>query len=237
MIDALAFSPHPDDVELYCSGTLARMKREGTSIGIIDITRGELSSRGTLETREKETQRASEILQLDVRENLGIPDGNIEINPTNRNRVIEVLRRLKPTTVFLPYHEDRHPDHEHASRLVREAIFYSGLNKIIIDSDTGELRPYRPKKYFYYMLASSFIPSFVVDVTETFATRLETIKAYSTQFNSPSSSDSPHTFVSSPEFMEFIVARARQLGFSIGAMYGEGFKNIEMIEMPLHGLI
>lgn len=233
MIDVLAFAPHPDDVELYCSGTLARLKKEGYKIGIVDLTRGELSSRGTLRTRQKETEKASKILHVDVRENLGMIDGNIECNTVSRMKIIDVLRRLRPKTVFIPYRKDRHPDHERASKLIRESIFYSGLSKIV----TPHYKPHRPIKIFYYMLAYSFKPSFIVDISDTFDTRLQAINAYSTQFNSLSDDDGPQTYVSTEQFMEFIIARAQHLGFQIGTKYGEGFKALEPVNMPTKGLV
>ncbi len=233
MIDVLAFAPHPDDVELYCSGTLARFKKEGFKIGIVDITRGELSSRGTIRTRQKEIEKASKILHVDVRENLEMNDGNIECDTVSRMKIIDVLRRLRPKTVFIPYHKDRHPDHERASKLIRESIFYSGLSKI----DLPQYQPYRPQKVFYYMLTYSFKPSFIVDISDTFDVRLRAINAYSTQFNSPNDNDGPQTYVSTEQFMQFIIARAQHLGFQIGTKYGEGFKALEPVNMPTNGLL
>lgn len=222
-IDILAFAPHPDDAEIYCAGTLALAKRNGKTIGIIDLTRGELSSRGTLSTRALETEAASKILQLDVRENLDIPDGGIENTAEHRRRIIECIRRNRPRTVLIPYHLDRHPDHVHASILVRESLFYAGLPKISAANGSDELEAHRPLKAFYYMLAHTFEPTFILDVSDTFDIRIAAAKAFTTQFNSTVSLHGPVTFVSRPDFIEFVTARARQLGFAIGATYGEGF--------------
>ena len=238
MIDVLAFAPHPDDVELYCAATLVKLKQQGYTTAIIDLTRGEMSSRGTPESRERETLAASHILKLDHRENLSIPDNGIQNDDVNRRKVIEILRRLRPNTVLIPYFIDRHPDHEHASALIKEAIFYSGLSKIEMhDANNVPLPAYRPKKSFYYMLERTFEPSFIVDVTETFEQRLEAIRTFATQFNSTNEQDGPKTFISSPDFFEFIIARARSLGFSIGVRYGEGFLSMTPTEMPIQGLV
>ena len=229
-IDVLAFAPHPDDAELYCAGTLALMKREGKTIGIVDITRGELSTRGSRETRETEIQKASRILDLDLRLNLDIPDGNIERSLENRKRVVAVIRRYRPRLVLLPYPVDRHPDHEHASALLRECLFYSGLKKFADDDSDTPLTPYRPLRALYYMLAEDFSPQFIVDVSATFDKRLEAIRAYNSQFTMPGDENvvntEPATYVSRPEFIESIIARARRLGFLAGGKYGEGFRAV-----------
>lgn len=237
MVDILAFAPHPDDVELHCSGTLVKLKQEGYSIGIIDLTRGELSSRGTVETRAKEIELASKILNIDVRENIALPDGGIQNDSESRLKIISILRKYRPRTIFIPYHTDRHPDHENGSKLVRDAVFNSGLIKIKLAPPFDMLEPYCPKKNFYYMISHTFEPTFIIDISETFKTRLEAIAAYSTQFNSLNPQDGPQTYISSQDFMQFIIARAQQLGFSIGAKYGEGFQSIQNLEMPIQGLM
>ncbi|NOY05705.1 MAG: bacillithiol biosynthesis deacetylase BshB1, partial [Chlorobi bacterium] len=227
-IDVIAFAPHPDDAELYCAGTLALLKKEGKSIGIADITRGELSTRGSLVTRETEVREASRILDLDLRLNLDIPDGNIENSLENRTRVVAVIRRYRPRLVLLPYYVDRHPDHVHASALVQESLFYSGLEKFA-DKNFGT--PYRPLRALYYMLAEDFSPQFIIDVSETFDKRLEAIRAYRSQFSTPGHEDNvdiePETYVSRPDFVESIIARARRLGFLAGGKYGEGFRAVQ----------
>lgn len=236
MIDILAFAPHPDDVEIHCSGTLARLKRAGRSIGIVDLTRGELSTRGDLETRARESAEATRILALDYRANLDIPDGDIEQSAENRRRVIRVLRETRPRTVLLPYHTDRHPDHENASRLLRACLFLSGLRKIALADEGTGLAPHRPARAFHYMMAHTFTPSFIVDVSETFEIRLAAIRAYRSQID-PSYHNGEHqTILSSDDFLPYIIGRAKTLGFHIGAAYGEGFETIAPLAMPLEGL-
>jgi bacillithiol biosynthesis deacetylase BshB1 len=237
MIDILAFAPHPDDVEIHCAGTLARLKGAGHSIGIVDLTRGELSTRGDPDTRAAETAEATRILGLDFRTNLGIPDGAIDVTPENRRAVIRVLRETRPRTVLLPYHTDRHPDHENASRLLRACLFLSGLRKIEFADEGGDLAPHRPKKAFHYMMAHTFQPDFIVDVSETFDLRLRAIQAYRSQID-PSYHNGEHqTILSSDDFIPYLVGRAKSLGFQIGAAYGEGFEAIAPLAMPTEGLV
>ena len=222
-VDIIAFAPHPDDVELHCSGTLMLLAEQGFRTGIVDLTRGELSTRGGLETRAQETAEATRILGLHARENLGIPDGCIENTPGNREKVIRSLRRYRPTTVLLPYFRDRHPDHENAARLIKEAVFFSGIEKIITEDDGVTQAAHRPSQAFYYMMAQDFDPAFIVDVSGVFDRRLMAIRAYATQFHTGEAADGPETYISTPDFMEAMVGRARRLGFLAGGRFGEGF--------------
>lgn len=222
-IDVLAFAPHPDDAELYCSGLLLQMKQAGKTIGIIDLTKGELSTRGTLEIRARETQAATDVLSLDYRDNLEIPDGNIENSLQNRWKVIEVLRRCKPAMVLYPYFSDRHPDHGATGRLVHEAVFYSGLEKLQGNADM-HLAPHRPSRIYHYMMTHDFEPDFYVDVSDVHDTKLEAIRAYRTQFFMDSTDSGPGTFVSDPKFLEAIIGRERRFGLLIGCEYAEGYK-------------
>ncbi|MFZ1728936.1 MAG: bacillithiol biosynthesis deacetylase BshB1 [Bacteroidota bacterium] len=224
VLDMLAFSPHPDDAELYCSGTLLLLKGQGKRVGVIDLTRGELSTRGTPESRVAETAEATRILGLDHRGNLGIPDGDVANTAENRLAVVRQLRHWRPSTVLLPWHADRHPDHEHASAVVREALFASGLQRIESCGEDGMPQdPYRPAHAYYYMLSEDFTPAFIVDITSVFDAKLEAIRAYRTQFFTGEQSDEPETYISTPEFLQSLIGRSQRLGFQVGGKYGEGF--------------
>ncbi len=223
-LDMLAFAPHPDDAELYCAGTLLLHKRANKRIGITDLTRGELSTRGTTDSRREETAEATRILDLDHRGNLGIPDGNVANTPENRLSIVHEIRRYRPRVVLLPWHTDRHPDHEHASALVREALFASGLRRVeTLDDDGAQQEAYRPARAYYYMLAEDFTPGFIVDISAVFETKLAAIRAYRTQFHTGEPSDDPRTYISTPEFLESLIGRSQRLGFHVGGKYGEGF--------------
>jgi len=217
-VDILAFAAHPDDVELTMGGTMLRLKQQGYSTGIIDFTRGELSTKGTVETRQKETDDASEILQLDVRENLNLGDGIFKENEENRQRIMDCIRKYTPKIIFAPYKTDRHPDHERCSRMVREAHFYSGLKHY-----KTNYSHYRANHLYYYMANTVFEPSFIFDVTDTFEGRIQLIKAYKSQFFNPEKKDDEVTPISRPEFLEYIRARARFYGEKSGVLYGEAF--------------
>lgn len=231
-IDILAFAPHPDDAELYCGGTLLLLTRAGRRTGIVDLTRGELSTRGDLDTRAQETAEATRILDLDYRGNCGIPDGGIANTPENRLTVVREIRRLRPRAVLVPYHRDRHPDHENASVLVREAIFAAGLRKIETTGDDGHPQEaWRPPLAYYYMMAYEFDPSFVVDVSAVQDEKLAAIRAYGTQFAVRDPGAEPQTYISRPEFLESLIGRSRRLGFHVNAEYGEGFIPLQALRL------
>lgn len=224
-IDALAFGAHPDDVELGCAGTLYKLHQLGYSTGIIDLTEGELGSRGTVAERYKESAEAGKILQISLRNNLKIPDGNIALTQENRRKIIDVIRETKPTIVFAPYPDDRHPDHIHAGKLVTEATFYAGLPKI-----ATALPRHRPHRVLYYMTTYEFDPTFVVDITEQFETKLKALQAYRSQFYNPNW-PGEKTFVSSKWFMEAVEFRARHYGWKAGVKYGEPFRIRELLAL------
>lgn len=224
-IDCLAFSPHPDDAELFCSGLLLKLKAQGYHIAVVDLTRGELSSNGDLKTRKKETEEATKILKLDKRFNLKIPDGNIENNEKNRVNIIKLIRQMCPKVCLLPYWEDRHPDHIAAALVLRDAIFYAGLKKI----KTGQ-EAYRPQAILYYMLHKPFIPTFVVDISQEMDAKLDAIKAYKSQFLLETK-NSIMTYINRPEFLETIVTRAKFYGQQIGCKYGEPYYYHETIKI------
>ena len=224
-LDVLAFAAHRDDIELTCGGTMIKLVDQGYRTGIVDLTAGEMGTRGSAEEREQEAARAAKILGVQVRDNLGIPDANIEINRENKVKVIKAIRRYRPRLVLLPYWEDRHPDHAHAGQLVFEAAFFAGLSKL----DTGQPR-HRPEKLAYYMCHYRFEPSFIVDVTEQHERKMEAIRAYRSQVYNP---DYPgeQTLISSPEYFESIEVRSRYYGGLIGKKHGEPFLTREKLEL------
>jgi bacillithiol biosynthesis deacetylase BshB1 len=235
-LDVLIFAAHPDDAELSMGGTIAKLTHHNHDVGIIDLTRGEMGTRGTAETRQREALKASKILKTKVRENLDIPDGNVQRNKENLLKVIAMMRRYSPKIVFAPYFNDRHPDHIDASKLIKEAMFVSGLQKVVTIDNKKRQKAYRPDKLFYYMQTYTFKPSFIIDISKYFKTKMDAIRAYSTQFYNPKSSD-PETFLSDPKFLEYIESRSKFYGFEIRKKYGEAFYCEESIELDLSGYL
>ncbi|HUI31727.1 MAG TPA: bacillithiol biosynthesis deacetylase BshB1 [Candidatus Acidoferrales bacterium] len=219
---ALAFGAHPDDVEMSCGGTLSMLNRNGKPFGIIDLTRGEMGTRGNAAIRANEAKEAAKILGADTRINLGIPDSDIELSRKNLLKIIELLRRHQPEIVFAPFKEERHPDHVHTHQLVSEAVFYSGLVKL----RTGKLSPHRPRRAFYYMQHRAFRPMIYVDISNDYETKVAAIKAHKSQFFNPSSKD-PETALSTPEFLEYLFGRMRYHGRQAGVRYAEPFWTTE----------
>ena len=216
-LDVLAFAPHPDDVELGCAGSLILAADKGWRVGVADLTEGEMSTRGTPERRQKEKQRASELLGLSVRLSAGLPDGSIGTHDDHRLSVIELIRQTRPRIVLAPYWEDRHPDHVRASSLVREACFFAGVGKM------GDGPPYRPEHLIYYMLRTHFPASFIMDVSSVWERRMAAVRAYESQFQSQDSG--VETALSNPGFLRALEARAIWFGWMIRAAYGEPFLN------------
>lgn len=228
-LDILAIGSHPDDVELGCSGTLISEIKRGKKAGIIDLTQGELGTRGTVETRYAEAADAARIMGLSARENLEMRDGFFQNDETHQLQLISAIRKYQPDVVIGNILEDRHPDHGRAGWLIYDACFLSGLEKIKTkDADGGEQEKWRPKILLQYIQDRFFEPDIIVDISHVWEQRMEAIRAYKTQFFSATSQE-PETYISSPEFMEALTARARLLGKRIGVKYGEGFlsrKNI-----------
>lgn len=216
-IDAMAFGAHPDDIELGCGGTLAKLTESGRHIVLVDLVRGELGTRGTPKTRQQESEKAAEILGAAARENLKLEEGNIQPTLEAKRRVVEVLRRWRPMLLFVPYWQDRHPDHVRTSQLVYEATFLSGLSRF----DTGQ-DSHRPPKLLYYMGWQAFPPSFIVDISEQLERKMAAIQAYATQFVEEASPD-PSTRLTSPMTEWLIRSRTGYYGSLIGKRYGEGF--------------
>ena len=222
-LDILAFAAHPDDVELTASGTLLAHIALGKKVGIIDLTRGELGTRGSGELRLKEAETSSKILGLHVRQNLGMRDGFFENNEAHQMQIIKVLRTYMPEIVLCNSEVDRHTDHGKAGRLVHDACFLSGLAKINTTANDGsEQQAWRPKAVYHYIQDYYAHPDIIVDVTPYHATKLESIRAFSSQFFNPNSTE-PETPISSENFWAFIEGRARQFGRLIGTTHAEGF--------------
>lgn len=223
-VDILAFGAHPDDTELGCSGTLASLVKQGLSVGVIDLTRGEMGSRGTAELRLSEAQAASDILGLHIRENLGLPDTELVNSRENQRPIIEKIRSYNPHVCILPAPSDRHPDHGNASRLLIDAIFYSGLIKIETKDQHGVIqKPHRPSHILHYIQDEFLKPDFVFDISGTIETKERAIAAFSSQFNVSEPGHEPSTYISDPGFIESLRARAKMVGHMGGFRYGEGF--------------
>jgi len=235
-LDILVFAAHPDDAELSMGGTISKLTQENYKVGIVDLTKGELGTRGNEKTRQKEAAKADKILNVSVRVNLGIPDGDIQRTKENLMMVIREIRKFKPKIIFAPYCRDRHPDHQDASALVKEAMFSTGLPKVKTFGNRIEQKAYRPKKLFYYMQTYTFEPTFIVDISESFKDKMEAIMAYQSQLYN-SNSKEPSTFISSKNFIEFIEGRSKFYGFSIGKGYGEPFYCEEAIEYNFNDLL
>ncbi len=221
-LDILVFAAHPDDAELSCSGTIAKHVSLGNSCGIIDLTKGEMGTRGTPELRIQEAQKSAEILGLKVRENLGMADVNFQNDWKHQAQIVKMIRKYRPEIILANAIHDRHPDHGKGADLVQQAFFKSGLTKIKTEIDGQEQKAYRPKRLYHYIQTDYIEPSFIVDISDQWEKKINSIKAFSSQFYNPES-DEPETFISSSGFMEFIEARAKALGHRIGAKYGEGF--------------
>ncbi len=229
-LDVLVFAAHPDDAELAMGGTIANLTKNNLKVGIIDLTKGELGTRGTAETRQREAFNAAIVLKIAVRENLEIPDGDIKNTSENLMKVIITLRKYKPKIIFAPYFNDRHPDHIDAGNLIKRAMFSCGLAKIKTFEKEVPQNHYRPDKLYYYMQTYTFEPSFIYDISDTFETKMKAVECYSTQFHNPKSVE-PETFISRPGFINYIKSRAEFYGFTIGKNYGEPFYCEEKIEL------
>lgn len=220
-LDILVFSAHPDDAELGCGGTIVQAVATGKKVGIIDLTKGELGTRGSIAIREKEAQSASEILGLTIRENLGFRDGFFTNDETHQMELIRVIRKYRPDIVLAAAPDDRHPDHPRAAQLIVESCFLAGLIKVISEDSESAQDAWRPSVLYHYIQSIYLTPTFVVDVSSSWETKQKAINAYTSQFSN--SGDGPETYISNPRFLRMVEARAIELGHSIGADYGEGF--------------
>lgn len=225
-LDILAFGAHPDDVELFAGGTMAKMAAHGYSTGIVDMSRGELGTRGTPALRRRESAKAAGILGVKVRENLAFADGDVPVTSRARLKVIRVLRKYRPKVVLTHYWEDKHPDHVNTSRLVAEAVHHSGLAKI----QTGQPR-YRPPTLLFFKIPSYRVPSFIVDVSDFEEQRKAAIRAYRSQLFDPSSAE-PSTTLSHPDFLTNVETIHSFYGTMIGSRKGEAFHYKGILEIP-----
>ncbi|MDI1234826.1 MAG: bacillithiol biosynthesis deacetylase BshB1 [bacterium] len=222
-INVLAFAAHPDDVEIGISGTMIKHKKSGLTTGVIDLTRGELGTRGTAEIRAIESANASKILQLDVRENLDLKDGFFEYNESNLKAVAKCIRKYQPEIVLCNAFSDRHPDHGKGHRLVADACFLAGLLKVEIQDEQGnDLKPWRPNAVYAYIQDNYLEPDFVIDVTEFWEERTQSLMCFKSQFFNPDSKE-PETPISSLAFLQHVEGRSVQFGRFIGVKYAEGF--------------
>ncbi len=227
-LDILVFAVHPDDAELGCSGTILKHIAAGKKVGIVDLTRGELGTRGTPETRDQESAEATKILGLHVRENIGMRDGFFKNDEEHQLKIIQVIRKYTPEIVLSNALHDRHPDHGRAGDLVYDALFLSGLVKIETESGGVSQAAFRPRLLLQYIQDRYIQPDILVDVTDFWDKKLECIHAFKTQFFNPDNDDQ-QTYISSPEFLKVIEARSRELGKSIGAVHAEGFTSRKLL--------
>lgn len=221
-LDILAFGVHPDDVELGCAGTLMASIDQGKKVGIVDLTRGELGTRGTPITRTQEAAAAAKIMGVDIRENLDMADGFFANDEAHQRKIISIIRKYQPDIILANAPEDRHPDHGRSAKLVSDAAFLSGLRKIETIDEGIAQNAWRPAYTFHYIQDRFIQPSFVIDITPFMERKMEAVLAYGTQFASADTSE-PQTYISSPQFLETVKARALMLGKRIGVGYAEGY--------------
>ncbi|EAZ83009.1 bacillithiol biosynthesis deacetylase BshB1 [Algoriphagus machipongonensis] len=221
-LDVLVIAAHPDDAELGCAGTILSQIEKGYKVGIVDLTQGEMGTRGTPELRLQEAEKAGEILKLSARENMGFKDIYFENDEEHQHKLIEVIRKYQPEIVLANAIRDRHPDHGKGSDLASKACFMSGLRKIETSYNGVSQKPWRPKFVYHYIQNNYIEPDFIVDITPFWEQKVESIKAYKSQFFDPESKE-PKSFISDPEFLPFIESRSREFGHRIMATYGEGF--------------
>ena len=221
-LDILAFGVHPDDVELGCAGTIMAAIDQGKKVGMVDLTRGELGTRGTPTTRTQEAAAAAKIMGVDVRENLDMADGFFVNDEAHQRKIIALIRKYQPDVILANAPEDRHPDHGRSAKLVSDAAFLSGLRKVETIHDGATQQAWRPAYTFHYIQDRFIQPSFVIDITKYMDRKIEAVLAYGTQFNSTDTSE-PQTYISSPQFLETVKARALMLGKRIGVGYAEGY--------------
>ena len=231
-LDILVMAAHPDDAELSCSGTILSYIAQGKKVGIVDFTRGEMGTRGTHEIRLQESNDATKILGLHARENLGLADGFFQNDQASQLILMEVIRRYRPEIVLANALEDRHPDHGKGAKLAIDACFLSGLRMIpTTDSHSkSEQAAWRPKHVYHYIQDRYLEPDFVIDITEHWETKEQSIRAFKSQFFDPNSKE-PNSYISSPDFLSFIQARAQEMGHKIGVKYGEGFQSQKTIQV------
>jgi bacillithiol biosynthesis deacetylase BshB1 len=229
-LDILAIAAHPDDVELACAGTLMVHAAQGMKVGVLDLTRGELGTRGTPEIREAEAVASATLMGLTVRDNLGIPDGFFRNEKEEQLLLIAAIRKYRPGIVLANAFKDRHPDHGRAAQLISDSCFLSGLRRIETLGEDGKPQDaWRPPQVFHFLQDSFTHPDFVVDISEVIERKKEAIKCFKTQFLAPAGDDEPKTYISSPAFFESVISRDQTMGKMIGVAYAEGFTTVKML--------
>ncbi|MEQ8364884.1 MAG: bacillithiol biosynthesis deacetylase BshB1 [Cyclobacteriaceae bacterium] len=221
-LDILVLAAHPDDAELGCGGSILKQIASGQKVGIADFTRGELGTRGTVEIREQEADASAKILGLSARENLNFRDGFFANDEAHQKEVIRVIRKYQPDIVLANAIYDRHPDHGKGGELAFQSCFFAGLNKIETEDNGSVQQPWRPRVLYHYIQSQLITPDFVVDVSDHWEKKMESVLAYKSQFHDPDSKE-PETYISSQGFLKMLEARGIELGHAIGARYGEGF--------------
>jgi N-acetylglucosamine malate deacetylase 1 len=228
-LDILVLAAHPDDAELSCSGTILKHLAMGKKVGIVDLTRGELGTRGSADLRDGEAADSARILGLTVRENLRMRDAFFANDEAHQLQVITMLRKYQPEIVLCNAIDDRHPDHAKGSELAVTSCFLAGLSKIRTDLDGEEQTAWRPRLVLQYIQDNYIKPDIIVDVTDHWDTKMQSIYAFRSQFHNPGYDEPEQTYISTPEFLKVIEARARELGKAIGATYGEGFTSKKLL--------
>lgn len=228
-LDILAIAAHPDDVELACAGTLMVHAAQGLKVGVLDLTRGELGTRGTVETRAAEAAASAQVMGLAVRENLGIADGFFRNEKAEQLALITAIRKYQPDIVLANAFKDRHPDHGRAAQLIADSCWLSGLRKITTTFDGKMQDAWRPQQVFHFLQDKFIEPDFVVDITDVIERKKEAIKCFKTQFLAPAVDNEPQTYISSPAFFESVISRDMTLGKTVGVAYAEGFTTVKML--------
>lgn len=228
-LDILVLSVHPDDAELGCSGTILKHIAMGYKVGIVDLTRGELGTRGSAEIREQEAAAAAEILGLSVRDNLAIPDGFFENTREYQLQVIAAIRKYQPEILITNAYYDRHPDHGRANELVEASAFLSGLRKIETFEKGEPQQAWRPNLVLHFIQDNYIKPDVLIDITAYWDKKVESIYAYGSQFYNPEWENEPQTYISTPEFINVVAARASEFGKSIGVKYAEGYTSRKIL--------
>lgn len=227
-LDVLVFAAHPDDAELSCGGSILSMVAKGKKVGIVDLTRGEMGTRGTPEIRDTEAAASAEILGLSVRDNLGFKDIFFQNDDEHVAEVVKKIRQYQPQIILANAIKDRHPDHGKGAALVKRALFLAGLRKFKTSLEGQKQEHWYTQNLYHYIQTDWITPDFVVDVSEHWAQRMEAVKAFKSQFFDPTG-DASNTLISTPEFMELLEARGREYGMSIRCKYGEGFIKDRML--------
>ena len=228
-LDLMVITVHPDDAELGAGGTIAKYVAEGKKVGIVDLTRGELGTRGTAETRAAEAQAAADILGVALRVNLGLRDGFFGNDEENQLAVIRCIRKYRPEVVITNALDDRHPDHGRASKLVNDALFLGGLRRIETRDNNEVQESFRPRLQLQLIQDKYIQPDIILDITPYWEVKKQSVLAYTTQFNAAADSDEPQTYISTPDFILYTEGRAREFGRSIQATYGEGFTSRKLL--------